>query len=140
MSPRKTEKEYLAFPAIFEADPEDEGAVNFEFPDLESCFGNARSLNEALVEAKEALENVLVWMEKDGYPIPEATPLDELPSRKGAPASLVVADMRAARRSWEERAVNRTVTLPGWLDQEARRANLNFSQVLQEGLKERLRV
>lgn len=140
MSPKMTKNEYIVFPAIFETDHEDGGNVNFEFPDLENCFGNAPTLNEALVEAKEALENILVWMEKDGFPIPDATHLDRIPSREGSVASLVVADMKAARRSWEERAVNRTVTLPGWLDQEARKANLNFSQILQESLKERLHV
>ncbi len=140
MSPKMKKNEYIAFPAIFETDHEDVGNVNFEFPDLENCFGNAPTLNEALVETKEALENVLVWMEKDGFPIPDATHSDRIPAREGAVASLVVADMKAARRSWEERAVNRTVTLPGWLDQEARKANLNFSRIFQESLKERLHV
>ena len=40
----------------------------------------------------------------------------------------------------ETKAVNRTVTLPGWLDSQAKRASLNYSQILQDGIMERLKI
>lgn len=133
-------KAYYAFPALFEADHEDGGVINFEFPDLDSCFGNAPTLEEALVEAREALENVLVWMERDNLSIPEPTDTSTLSLERGQILSLVVADMKSARRSWSERSVNRTVTLPGWLDEKGRQANINFSALLQRELKKSLGI
>jgi hypothetical protein len=38
------------------------------------------------------------------------------------------------------KAVNRTVTLPAWLNAIALEHNINFSQVLQEALKQQLHV
>lgn len=40
--------------------------------------------------------------------------------------------MQGARRRWNNKSVNRMVTLPAWMDQKGREANLNFSQLLQE--------
>ena len=44
-------------------------------PDLPGCFSAGDTLDEAIVNAKEAIE---LWMEmviEDGYPIPEASPI-----------------------------------------------------------------
>jgi len=38
------------------------------------------------------------------------------------------------------KAVTKTVTVPHWLALEAKAANLNYSQVLQDGLMERLGI
>jgi len=48
--------------------------------------------------------------------------------------------MPSFRERMETKAVNRTVTLPGWLDSQAKRAALNYSQILQDGIMERLKI
>jgi len=48
--------------------------------------------------------------------------------------------MPSFREKMETKAVNRTVTLPGWLDSHAKRAALNYSQILQDGIMERLKI
>ena len=48
--------------------------------------------------------------------------------------------MASFREKMETKAVNRTVTLPGWLDKEAKSASLNYSQILQDGIMERLNI
>jgi hypothetical protein len=40
----------------------------------------------------------------------------------------------------ESMAVKKTLTIPKWLNDEATKANLNFSHVLQEGLKRNLGI
>jgi post-segregation antitoxin (ccd killing protein) len=40
----------------------------------------------------------------------------------------------------ETKAVNRTVTIPNWLDRAAKEASLNYSQVLQDGIMQRLKI
>jgi post-segregation antitoxin (ccd killing protein) len=52
----------------------------------------------------------------------------------------IVVSMRAARKRWEERSVNRMVTLPAWLDEKGREANLNFSQLLQAAVARELQI
>jgi len=53
---------------------------------------------------------------------------------------MVDVDFTAYRRKLDNRTVRRNVTLPNWLDYEARKADLNVSKVLQEALMLRLGV
>ena len=53
---------------------------------------------------------------------------------------LIDVFMPAYRMANVNRSVNRTVTLPAWLNAAALEVNLNFSQVLQEALKEKLAI
>ena len=54
--------------------------------------------------------------------------------------TLVDIDFAAYRRANDLRTVRKNVTLPSWLNDLAERNGVNFSQVLQESLKERLKV
>ena len=54
--------------------------------------------------------------------------------------TLVDIDFAAYRRANDLRTVRKNVTLPSWLNDLAERNGVNFSQVLQESLKERLHV
>ena len=58
----------------------------------------------------------------------------------GALRTLVDIDFAAYRRANDLRTVRKNVTLPSWLNDLAERNGVNFSQVLQESLKERLHV
>jgi hypothetical protein len=51
---------------------------------------------------------------------------------------LIDVYMPTLRLAHETKAVNRTVTLPAWLNAAALERNVNFSQVLQKALKELL--
>lgn len=52
--------------------------------------------------------------------------------------TLVDVDFAAYRRANDMRTVRKNVTLPNYLNELAIQAGINFSQVLQEGLKQRL--
>lgn len=133
-------KKAYAFPAILSVDHEDNDAVLVSFPDLENCFADGDNTAEALEEAREALGNVLYWMEKDGHAIPNPTDINEIEAPEGAIKSLVAVDMTSVRKEWSRRSVNRTVTLPAWLDERAKKEQLNFSQLLQQALKDALGI
>ena len=137
---KRIRPEIYAFPALFERDDDDGGIINVTFPDLENCFANGATIEEAMTEAKEALENVLYWMEKDGQNIPAPSDIRSIPFEGEQFSSLVAADMGAARRAWENRSVSRTITLPGWLDELARQCEINFSQELQNAIKTKLGI
>jgi len=131
------EKNFYSFPAFFFYD--DDG-ISVEFPDLPGCLTCAQTSEEAFRRAKDALGLHLYGMEADGDPIPAPTPVDCLHPEDGGVLVLVEAYMPAVRDRIHNRSVKKTLTLPAWLNREAEAANINFSQVLQEGLKQRLGV
>lgn len=121
-----------AFPAFFYYD--DDG-VSIEFPDLPGCLPCAQDSEEAFHNAKEALGLHLFGMEQDGDAIPEPTPVRELHPEDGAVIAMVEVFMPSVRDRINNKVVKKTLTLPSWLNREAEEANVNFSLVLQEGLK-----
>lgn len=82
-----------------------------------------------------------MWLwdaENDKEPIPAAT----RPPQVEAPqfVNYVYADTDEYRRKHDTRAVKKTLSIPSWLNTQAEQAGVNFSQVLQEGLKQKLGV
>lgn len=137
---KRQEKDVYAYPAILRTDCDDDNAVLVTFPDLENCFADGINMAQALEEAREALGNVLYWMEKDGNPIPKPSDIRDVQISGDEIKSLVAADMAEVRKAWDNRCVSRTVTLPAWLDSMAKKEQVNFSQTLQYALKNILKV
>lgn len=125
-------KNHYTYPAFFYFD---EDGISIEFPDLPGCLPCAHSQEEAFKNAKEALGLHLYGMEKDGDPIPDPTPVKQLSPDEGGVVVLVDVFMPAVRERMNNKSVNRTVTLPAWLNAAALDRNINFSQVLQDALK-----
>ena len=128
-------KPSYTFPAVFSY--ADDG-ITITFPDLPGCISEADYDDEAMKNATEVLELWLASNELDGEPIPEPTHLLDVKAEHGERAVLVVADMARARREISPRYVRKNLTIPEWLNKRASEAGINFSQVLQEALKDRL--
>ena len=77
--------------------------------------------------------------EDAGRKIPQASGTMPHPAEQEI-VTLVDIDFAAYRRANDLRTVRKNVTLPSWLNDLAERNGVNFSQVLQESLKERLHV
>lgn len=73
-------------------------------------------------------------------PDPETVSVEQIEHGTDEIVTLVDIDFAAYRRAHDMRTVRKNVTLPSWLNAEAEKAGVNFSQVLQEALKERLKV
>lgn len=127
---KKTER--YVFPAVFTYEPDQEIAV--VFPDLDAATSGTDD-NDALLSARELLGCVLYGMEGDGEEIPAPTPLSRVETADNERAVLVDVYMPSIRMAKVNRSVNRTVTLPAWLNAAALERNINFSQVLQDALK-----
>ena len=122
----------FVYPAVFTYEEGKEIAV--VFPDLDAATSGETD-SDALFSARELLGCVLFGLEEDGEKIPAPTPLSDLKLGKNERGVLVDVYMPAVRMAQNNRAVNRTVTLPAWLNAAAQAKKLNFSQVLQEALR-----
>ena len=132
---KKTERYF--YPAVFTYEPDQEIAV--EFPDL-NCATSGTTDDDALLSARELLGCVLFGLEEDGEEIPSPTPLKDLDMQPNERAVLIDVYMPSIRLANINKSVNRTVTLPAWLNAAALEKGINFSQVLQEALKTQLHL
>lgn len=124
-----------AFPAIIEK--ADDG-YNVSFPDIENCFTCGKTLPEAIEMAQDVLPLMLCQMEDDKKPIPEASDISGLPLKENETATYIFADTMKYREKYDNKAVKKTLTIPQWMNKAATEANINFSQVLQDALREKL--
>ena len=125
------------YPAVFTYEDGQEIAV--EFPDLDvATSGNDDT--DALLSARELLGCVIFGLEEDGESLPLPTPLSQIKLQSNERAVLVDVYMPSVRSAHINKSVNRTVTLPAWLNTAALEHNINFSQVLQDALKEQLHM
>ena len=129
--------ERYVYPAVFTYEPGQEIAV--DFPDLK-CATSGTNDDDALLSARELLRCVLFGLEEDGEEIPVPTPLAEVETQPNERAVLIDVYMPSVRMAQVNRSVNRTVTLPAWLNAAALERNINFSQVLQDALKTQLHM
>lgn len=125
------------YPAVFTYESGKEIAV--VFPDLK-CATSGVNEDDALLSARELLGCVLNGLEEDGEDIPAPTPLSEIELQPDKRAVLIDVYMPSVRMAQVNRSVNRTVTLPAWLNAAALERNINFSQVLQDALKTQLHI
>lgn len=125
------------YPAVFTYEQGQEIAVSF--PDLDVATSGENE-DDAFISARELLGCVLYGLEEDGEKIPSPTPLSKVTTSENERAILVDVYMPSIRLAQVNRSVNRTVTLPAWLNAAALERNVNFSQVLQDALKEKFHL
>lgn len=133
---KKDARIYSAF-LLFDAES---GCVCVRFPDLPGCNTFGKDYEDALSSAKDALGGHLLCLEEDGDTIPAPTPINKLKPEKGEVIVLVEVRMDILRDEEANKSVSKNVTLPSWLNQMAVEANINFSNTLQNALKEKLGV
>ena len=127
-----------AYPAVFSTDGD---GWEVSFPDIDNCFTAADTLEQAVVEARLVLEDIMYLREKEGDEIPVPTQLDEVKAAPGEVVQLVVAVMPPVRREFSQKAVKKTLTIPFWMEEELKKhEEINVSQLLQQAIKQELHL
>ena len=131
-----------AYPAIFTK--EDESGYSIYFPDFEGsgygCFTQGDDVNDGVEMANDVLCLVLYNMEKDGKPAPKVSNIKDMAVGNHEFVTMITCDTEDYKRFYESRAVKKTLTIPSWLNSKAEKKRINFSQVLQEALKQQLNI
>ena len=131
--------DFYRYAAIFSYE---EDGVHVVFPDLPGCITFGADEDEAVRMAREALALHIYGMEQDGDEIPQPSSLRMLAEQEDLQSNevfmLVETFMPAFREKQSKRFVKKTLSIPYWMNAEAERIGLNFSQTLQNALEEKI--
>ncbi|MCM1049852.1 MAG: type II toxin-antitoxin system HicB family antitoxin [Clostridiales bacterium] len=134
------------YPVIFTQLADKKETVLVEIPDW-NIMTEGYGMADAMYMARDAIGLKGIDYEDDGKNIPEPSEMNAIDVSKGTFAddgesfvSLVDIDFMEYRRRADNRTVRRNVTIPSWLNQEAEKAHINVSRVLQEALMTKLNV
>lgn len=125
------------YPAIF---TKEDSGYSVNFPDIENCFTSGETLVEAMEMAKDVLCLTLYGLEEEGKTIPSASAVNNIHHDENSFVSLVDCDTIEYRKFFNNKAVKKTLTIPSWLNDLAEKNEVNFSSILQEALKKKLRI
>ena len=128
----------LFYPAIFHK--AEEGGFWITFPDLPECITEGDDMEEAYGMAVDALGLALIDRIKSKEELPKASSIENIEKQEDGVIVVVQFDKAEYDRRHNSRAVKKTLTIPEWLNEEALAMNINFSQVLQEALMEKVGI
>jgi predicted RNase H-like HicB family nuclease len=128
--------EKLFYPAIFHT--AEEGGFWISFPDLPECLTQGDNMSDAYRMAVEALGLAISSRSEAKEEIPSSTSYLDIETSNGDFIAIVEFDMLEYKKKHNNRAVKKTLSIPEWLNEAAINAGVNFSQVLQEALVQKI--
>ena len=122
------------FPAIFTFDGK---YYNVDFIDLKGCSTFGDSIQNAYLMAQDAMG--LYLDDLTDFPQPTLD-ISNISLKYNQFVSFISIDMDEYRKKFNNKSIKKTLTIPEWLNYLSEKNNINFSQVLQEALKEKLGI
>ena len=129
--------ELTVFPAIFTKMNDDGSYYIVDFIDLKNCTTEGETIQEAYYMAQNAMGLFLDDLTK--FPKPTLD-FSNIKLNKDQFISFIGIDMNDYRKKFNNKSIKKTLSIPGWLDTLAEKENINFSQLLQEAIKEKLEI
>lgn len=117
---------------------EDEKGYTVEIPDLKGAVTEGRDLEEAIEMAIDCASGWILTSIEIGEDIPKATKIDKIKLEyDNGFKNYIILDIDEYAKTHGNKAIKKTLSIPNWLNTIAEKENANFSQILQEALKER---
>ena len=130
-------KELTVYPAIFTKMNDDGNYYIIDFIDLKNCITEGTTIQEAYYMAQDAMGLFLDELVK----FPEPTlDFSNINLKDNQCISFISIDMDYYRKKYNNKSVKKTLSIPCWLDTIAEKENINFSQLLQEAIKNKLKI
>ena len=126
----------LFYPAIFHT--AEEGGFWITFPDIPECVTQGENMQQAYEMAVDALELALTSRIEEHLDIPLDSEPNDISIEVGSFCVIVEFDLLSYKKKTNSKAVKKTLSIPSWLNEEATALGINFSQVLQEALMQKI--
>lgn len=126
----------LTYLAVLE--PTGEKTYSVFFPDIPGCISTGKDLEDAVKNAKEALELHYygLFKDEDEIPVPSDTVSKE--DADGCIVSPITIYPDIVVERFNNKKVKTNCTLPAWLKEIAENNHINYSQVLESAIKQKL--
>ena len=126
----------VLYPAIFTKEGR---GYTVCFPDMSICTTQGDSIVDAYEMAADCLALCIYDMEAEKKPVPVPTDIRNIKAKgDDSFVTYVMVDTTVYRRKYGSRSVKKTLTIPEWLNEIAEEQGVNYSQILQGALKEKL--
>lgn len=122
----------LFYPALFHN--AEEGGFWITFPDFPECMTQGDDMQDAYEMASDALGLAIVSRQADKEALPTPSAPYIIPSEPDTFCVVIEFDLLSYQRKHNSKAVKKTLSIPEWLNEAAISMNINFSQVLQDAL------
>ena len=144
----------VIYPVLFYE--EKDGGYSVFVPDLEKVLNSNAStcgstLEDAMYMAEDLIAGLVLDEMEEGKKIPQASKIedvtfDEIEKNIGIEdwdyvskfKTYIAVDISAFAEKWGKQLVKKTVNIPKWVNTKAEEMKINFSQVLQEALLEKI--
>ena len=105
----------MFYPAVFHE--AEEGGFWITFPDLPEALTEGDDMNEAYAMAQDCLGLVLTTIESENKPLPKPSLPNSISLQKNEFLVVVEFDMLEYKKRMNSKAVKKTLTIPGWLNE-----------------------
>ena len=121
----------IVYPAIFEL--EENQIYSVKFPDLDGCFSQGDSFEEAFIRAQEAL--AIYYYERKGQIKSASNIFDIKQSIPKTLVQMVSVDLNTYKlKKQNVKLVRKNLTIPDWLHELSQKYDINYSSLLKEAL------
>lgn len=124
------------YPAIFHV--ADEGGFWITFPDFPECMTQGDNMDEAYNMAVEAIGLCIDERLKNNELLPSSSLPTDIVLNNSEFTCLIEFNLTHYRRTHCTKSVKKTLSIPEWLNEACIERDINFSQVLQEALINKL--
>ena len=132
------------YPACFYK--EKDGGYSVIFPDLDHLATCGDTLEDAVEMAVDCLAGYVDSANEENEVLPKPSDIEsidinaEYDEYESAFVNLIAVDVSEYAKTHFKKSVNKTLTIPIWLNELAEEENINLSKTLQEALMEKLNV
>lgn len=123
----------IYYPAVFQ---KEETGYSVWVPDIEGCVSQGDSLNEAIENISEAIGLSVETLAEHGMDIPVPSAPEKIAAEKDQFVSVIAFDPIEFDAKYSIKPVDKTLSIPYWLNTMAERSNIDFSDLLQKALME----
>ncbi|MFR2603784.1 MAG: type II toxin-antitoxin system HicB family antitoxin [Waltera sp.] len=110
------------------------------FPDFPECMTQGENMQNAYEMAWDALGLAVVSRIENRESLPPATEPYAITAVSDTFCIIVPFDLIAYQKKHNSKAIKKTLSIPEWLNEAATDMNVNFSQVLQDALIQKLNL